>query len=268
MKTLMAMYGKAGDIAMSMWAASLIREKTGQPPSLLVAPQFREVARVLRDSLEMPIDSVICEKSTCPLRDKAVAGSFMASWSEGLLRKRHPGFKRYFNCSLPHEAPEASHMAAFIAYLGGLCPSPFIPPRMPWASRSAETKHRAVFHFGAADSRRHIRIDRKPLEMDCVCVGGLHDPAPDWIDEDFRGLSLEQTVEEIRKSAVMVGSDSLMTHLSGLAGVPTACFHATPREELAYSRMAYACGVSLLAAAEGIVHPMLVREAVCRRLQV
>jgi len=268
MKTLMAMYGKAGDIVMSMWAASLIREKTGVPPSLLVAPQFHAIACVLRDSLEMPIDSVICEKSACPLRDRAVAGSFMASWSEGFLRERHPGFKRYFNCSLPCEAPEASHMAAFIAYLGGVCPSPFVPPSIPWAPRPSETKRRAVFHFGASDPRRHIRIEMKPLEMECVCVGGPRDPAPDWIDEDLRGLSLEQTVEEIRKSAVMVGSDSLMTHLSGVAGVPTACFHATPREESTYSRMAYANGVSLLAAAEGIVNPMLVREAVCRRLQV
>jgi hypothetical protein len=263
----MAIYGRAGDIVMSMWAASLIRDQDGAAPALLVGAPFAPFANLLRDKLEMPVGIVVAESSSCPLRDEAVMGSFMASWSDELLRRRHPGFDSYINCCLPCPPPEKVHMAAFMAYVAGVCDSLGITPRFPRAPRRSKPKERAAFHFGASDASRRIEIARKPLEMECVCVGGRRDPIPDWIDEDLRGLSLEDTIEEIVNSKVMVGSDSLMTHLSGLAGVPTACFHATLREEASYSRELYACGVSMLAGPGGIVNPMLVREAVCERLQ-
>lgn len=266
MKTLMTSCGKGGDIVMSMFAAMLVERESGENPDLLVRSPYVAVANVL-SAIGMPIGKVVGETAHCPARDEAVSGSFVASWSDRLLAERHPGYDRYVNCSL--SVVPSEHIASCMAYAGGLVREPSVVPSMPEAGVSRQEGAKvASFHFGASDGRRVIRIPNRPLgpEWRCVCLGSADDPCEAWIDEDKRGIPVGGTMAAVADSSFVVGSDSMVTHLSGIAGVPTLSLHRSLLTVKLADRGVYARGHSAPVSPKGILNAAEVREMIWKQL--
>ena len=212
---------------------------------ILVATKYMGVGELLRP-LNAPVRRILDEPTMCPTRDGIVTGMFMSSWSESLLRHRHPGYDQYVNAA-PNMAPRGAHMISLIAYRCGVVSSlsefPFVevPDRQVRGST-------LVVHLGSADPARVVCLPGNPMPgLKNVCIGLPMDPCPIWIDEDRRGVGFEGAVGALEGAALVVGSDSLFTHVSCLMGIPTLCIHTSVGGYLSYSREAYPMGLSMVA---------------------
>lgn len=266
MKTLMTSCGRGGDVVMSMFAARLVARDVGENPDLLVHSQYVPVANALA-AIGMPIGKVVGETAYCPARDEAVSGSFVASWSDRFLGKRYPGYDRYVNCCLSTVPSE--HIASCMAYAGGLIQELSVVPSMPEAAVKYSVCGKvAAFHFGASDERRAIRIPNRPFgpAWRCICLGTKNDPCETWIDEDRRGAPISETLDAIAASSLVVGSDSMVTHLSGIAGIPTLCLHRSLLTIKLADRGVYVRGRSVPVSPKGILDAAEVREMTWKEL--
>jgi len=117
-----------------------------------------------------------------------------------------------------------------------------------------------VVHLGSSDPARLICLPENPLpELESVCIGLPVDPCPMWIRRDVRTSGFEEAVEELQGASVVVGSDSLFTHVSCLMGIPTLCIHTSPGGMSSYSREVYPTGASMVAD-RGMADPITVRK--------
>jgi hypothetical protein len=235
----MAIYGRMGDVVSAMFAASLATKLNGQAPDILVNSRFSSVYPVL-SKIGMPIGECISTEMWNPPMDEAVAGIDMSRYSTSILEVLYPGYDRYYNCC-PRWIPTGCHVAAFLAYCGGLWGDTssnnveFPAPSVNWIGGDM-----IYYHFGSRNNERRILplIDPVPGSSS-VCMGTLDDPCPDWISIDARGMMLSEYMEMMLTAKVVIGSDSLLTNLSGLLRVPTICIHNQSCSALSSDRSVY-----------------------------
>jgi len=257
MSGLFAICGRFGDVMMSV--PSIQRLSIDHPGELdiLVASRYSSCIELLR-AVDAPVRRVVSEQTMCPMRDGIVTGMFMSSWSEKLLRNRYPGYDRYYNAA-PNMAPRGAHMMSLIAYRCGVVSSLAELPVVEVPKKSV-SNGKMVVHLGSSDPNRLVCLPHNPFpEVESVCIGLPVDPCPVWVDSDKRSEGFEIAVEELRGASLMVGSDSLFSHVSCLMGIPTLCIHTSSRGCISYSREAYPTGRSMVAD-RGLSDPIAVRK--------
>ena len=223
---------------------------------VVVASRYQSVSELF-EFMEFPVRRIISEPTMCPTRDRIVTGMFMSSWSDKLLRYRFPGYDQYVNAA-PNMAPRGAHMMSLIAYRCGVVsrldqlPAVKVPEHKPGGS--------LVVHLGSSDPARLVCLSENPFpELESVCIGLPVDPCPIWIEKDARSAGFKKALEELAAASVVVGSDSLFTHVSCLMGIPTLCIHTSPRGMSSYSREVYPTGASMVAD-RGMADPIAVRK--------
>jgi hypothetical protein len=230
-----------GDVVMSMFAVSLAAARYGESPDILVHSSFSDICHVLRQ-YGMPVGKILETDLYNPTMDASVSGIDMSRYSMELLRGMYPGYERYHNCC-PRWIPDGCHIAAYLAYCGqlwgGFGPEGVEFPKMniPWSGSGSDV---IVYHFGSSSRERRIVPDKCPIPgFMSVCVGTMKDPCPSWVDCDTRGTGLLKVVEFMAGCRAVVGTDSLMTNLSGLMKIPTICFHHSRNTAVSCSRSIY-----------------------------
>lgn len=230
-------------MAMSVLRALADKNKLSSV-DMVVGKRYVEIAEFLR-ATDLPIGEIVAEPYECQVMDSFIAGACMASWSERFLRQRYRGYTHYWNACLPCPPPSSIHMVNFMRYLVGLDTElSTVMPRIESIVVDCEKRREVVFHFGSNDRRRQIQMIERPLpeSVTTVCVGTENEPCPGWIDVDLRGEGFGNCLYRACGATIVVGSDSVYTHVSGIAGVPTLCL-AGENEWIA-SRRCYQRGES------------------------
>jgi len=228
--SIMAVHGRGGDIVMSMSAAELIRKSTGESPSIAVFEDYVPIAELMV-KIGMPVSSVVSSSFLCKHMDTRVFGSSVSRWSPSLFAYTYGQFDNY-NCCLG-SVPQGIHLCSYMRYLTGLDKSlsefPSAPPVSPDYAHIGGASC-IVYHFGGSSPSQLIDMDSDPFPgLISIFTGTDRDPIPSWADIDLRGSSLVSLCRILRISAACVGSDSLVTHISSLLGVPTVALHTVPR---------------------------------------
>ncbi len=222
---LMHVYGRGGDIVMSMAAAGLILEKTGTKPDLCVHQDYFEVGSTLKH-IGMPIGEVLISSIKPAPCDNIIFGSSIAQMSSSLLSSLS-AHDEHYNCCLG-DIPLMANIPGMMCYLTGFSKSldseVFPKPSKEYCHDcSAEN---VVYHFGGSRNSKKIMLLKCPFpNMHSTVVGLQSDPIPDWADADERGRSLTEVASLLSLSHACVGSDSLITNLASLLLVPTVALH-------------------------------------------
>ena len=255
MSCLLAICGRYGDIMMAVPSIIALHDKYGEV-DLLVSSNYASVSDFVK--LLAPVNKIVCESEMCPTRDSIVTGMFMSSWSEKMLKYRFPGYDKYVNAA-PNMAPSGTHMMSLIAYR---CGAVSTVSQLPSISVPPHNGEKLVVHLGSSDISRQICLADNPFpEFDSVCIGLPNDPCPTWIGEDRRGIGFDSAINALSNAAIMIGSDSLFTHVSCLMGITTACIHTSQKGMENYSRGVYPTGVSMVAK-RGMTNPNAVRKTI------
>lgn len=235
----MAVHGRGGDIVMSMGAAGVIGEVTGDLPAIVVHDDYREVAELLV-SMGMPISSVLTSSYVCKIMDRRVFGSSVSRWSNSLLSSMY-GDEDVFNCCIG-SVPSGVHLSSYMQYMTGLVPD-IPPPSCPspddgFICRGGSGS--VVYHLGGSDAGKHVFMESDPFPgLTSVIVGSGDDPYPRWGDVDMRGCSLREVCDALVVADACIGSDSMITHISSVMRVNTVAIHFD-EESIGMSSRSYA----------------------------
>lgn len=239
MKSIISVFGRKGDVILSMFMANIAFQKHGEYPDIVISSKYSEIFNTLK-FIGMPINKCIVRDEWNNKLDDSIAGLEMSRYSESLFRLIYPGYDFYYNCC-PRWIPDGCHIVPFLAYCGGLSKSPLSmdgidcpKSNKEWIGKNSNV---VLYHFGSSSGSRKINIDKDPFcNMDSFCIGSKNDPCPSWIKFDFRGSELNKVVEMMTQSELVVGSDSLITNLSGLLEIPTICLHHNTKTMLSSNR--------------------------------
>jgi len=266
---LLALCGKKGDCLRGMSVAKMLHDKFGEFPDVLIHSKMKSVEPLLK-WMKMPIREVVYSSSFCPVADSGIFGLSWSRWSDSMLRHLFPGHERYYNCC-PRHFPNLD-LSSCMCYCAGLVNSPQVHVEYPvgHAKWNPNPSGYACYHFGSDDYDRCISIESDPFpSLTSVCLGGPDDKCPDWIDVDMRSNDLVESAKIIVSSNVMVGSDSLFSHISGMHEVPTICVMKKKSSLTVNSRSVYRHGADVLSMT-GLVSPdqvIMVYEEIERKLR-
>jgi hypothetical protein len=194
----------------------------------------------------MPISDVVPSPMKPTLSDMAIFGSSVARMSSVALDYFIPGYSNHYNCcisNLPHgmSVPEA------MCYSTGLISKPLVSPYPCIDKRYRHSpRGHVVYHLGGSRKDKEVIMSGPISDGASIVVGSPDDPCPDWVDEDARGCSLSSSVDYLCSAVACVGSDSLITNLSSLIGVPTVSVHYSQNSIVSSNRSMYgnhACSV-------------------------
>jgi hypothetical protein len=238
----MHLYGRAGDIVMSMAAASVITEaEEGECPSLCVHGNYAEMATQLM-TIGMPIRRILESPIPPSLSDNVIFGSSVARMSSVMLSSLFDfADSPHYNCCLSN-VPKGKHIADVMCYLTGLCSSvsacefPYPAAKFSYRGKGGFV----VYHFGCSRRGDEINMPRCPFpDLPSVFVGSKNDPIMPWANVDMRGAPWPELIDAMLDSRACVGSDSLITNFSSLLRVPTVAIHNCHAAMVTSSRSAY-----------------------------
>lgn len=232
---------------MSMTALGLVSCVSGESPCLSVHPDYLEVANCMME-IGMPISDVVPSPMRPTMSDMAVFGSSVSRMSDAALDHFMPGYSKHYNCCLGN-VPRGIPIPCVMCYSTGLMSSVGMlqyPKAILKLERSSKDDF-VVYHFGGSRVGKSVHMPSAPYDgFGSIAVGSKTDPCPGWIDTDMRGASLIEVASVLSRSMACVGSDSLITNLSSLIGVPTVSIHDCMDSLLASNRSVYgdhACSV-------------------------